>query len=98
MRHPNVPKMTCRRDHPRASLLMPPLPRLRPRLNRRRRKIARTSPTPSKLGSQTKNTASRERHSVKTLDYAPGGIRIPNLLIRSQMLYPIELRAQENEK
>jgi hypothetical protein len=25
---------------------------------------------------------------------APGGIRIPNLLIRSQMLYPIELRVQ----
>jgi hypothetical protein len=24
---------------------------------------------------------------------APGGSRIPNLLIRSQMLYPIELRA-----
>jgi hypothetical protein len=24
---------------------------------------------------------------------APGGTRIPNLLIRSQMLYPIELRA-----
>ena len=25
---------------------------------------------------------------------APGGTRIPNLLIRSQMLYPIELRAR----
>ncbi len=25
---------------------------------------------------------------------APGGTRIPNLLIRSQMLYPIELQAQ----
>src|SRR3954454_24247667 len=25
--------------------------------------------------------------------YAPGGIRTPNLLIRSQMLYPVELRA-----
>src|SRR5438067_4400743 len=26
--------------------------------------------------------------------HAPGGTRIPNLLIRSQMLYPIELRAR----
>jgi hypothetical protein len=26
---------------------------------------------------------------------APGGTRIPNLLIRSQKLYPIELRAPE---
>ena len=26
---------------------------------------------------------------------APGGTRIPNLLIRSQMLYPIELRARK---
>ena len=25
---------------------------------------------------------------------APGGIRTPNLLIRSQALYPVELRAQ----
>ena len=25
---------------------------------------------------------------------APAGIRTPNLLIRSQMLYPVELRAQ----
>src|SRR3954463_5491162 len=28
--------------------------------------------------------------------HAPGGTRIPNLLIRSQMLYPIELRARSN--
>ena len=27
--------------------------------------------------------------------YAPGGTRTPNLLIRSQMLYPIELRAHK---
>ncbi len=27
------------------------------------------------------------------LTNAPGGTRTPNLLIRSQMLYPIELRA-----
>jgi hypothetical protein len=30
---------------------------------------------------------------LKGLPYAPGGTRTPNLLIRSQMLYPIELRA-----
>ncbi len=29
------------------------------------------------------------------LEGAPGGSRIPNLLIRSQMLYPIELRAHD---
>ena len=29
---------------------------------------------------------------------APGGIRIPSLLIRSQMLYPVELRAQSLKK
>ncbi len=28
---------------------------------------------------------------------APGGIRTPNLLIRSQVLYPVELRAQGRE-
>jgi hypothetical protein len=27
--------------------------------------------------------------------HAPGGTRIPNLLIRSQMLYPIELQARK---
>jgi hypothetical protein len=26
----------------------------------------------------------------------PGGIRTPNLLIRSQMLYPVELQTQES--
>jgi hypothetical protein len=30
----------------------------------------------------------------KKLDGAPGETRTPNLLIRSQTLYPIELRAQ----
>ena len=29
---------------------------------------------------------------------APGGTRIPNLLIRSQMLYPIELRARSKRR
>ena len=27
--------------------------------------------------------------------YVPGGIRTPNLLIRSQMLYPVELQTQD---
>ena len=31
------------------------------------------------------------------VDGALGGTRTPNLLIRSQMLYPIELRAQRPE-
>ena len=31
---------------------------------------------------------------IKILDGAPGETRTPNLLIRSQTLYPIELRAQ----
>src|SRR5690348_10224391 len=33
----------------------------------------------------------------KDLVDAPGGTRIPNLLIRSQMLYPVELRARSND-
>ena len=28
--------------------------------------------------------------------FVPGGIRTPNLLIRSQKLYPVELQAQRN--
>ncbi len=40
-----------------------------------------------------KNPAPCKRYRDNTLDYAPGGARTPNLLIRSQMLYPIELRA-----
>ncbi len=43
-----------------------------------------------------------EQHKTKKLEYvtyssffsAPAGIRTPNLLIRSQMLYPIKLQAQ----
>ena len=31
--------------------------------------------------------------SRSMFSHAPGGTRTPNLLIRSQMLYPIELRA-----
>jgi hypothetical protein len=27
----------------------------------------------------------------------PGGIRTPNLLIRSQMLYPVELQTQKSD-
>jgi hypothetical protein len=34
-------------------------------------------------------------HSPETCCHAPGGTRIPNLLIRSQMLYPIELQARK---
>jgi hypothetical protein len=37
--------------------------------------------------------ATPRRTARKDLADAPGGTRIPNLLIRSQMLYPIELRA-----
>ena len=33
---------------------------------------------------------------IKILGGAPGETRTPNLLIRSQTLYPIELRAQKN--
>ena len=34
------------------------------------------------------------REEVRIKDGAPGGTRTPNLLIRSQKLYPIELRTQ----
>ena len=39
---------------------------------------------------EQKKTALQQQHGVSN---APGGTRTPNLLIRSQMLYPIELRA-----
>ncbi len=34
------------------------------------------------------------RSEIRACIGAPAGIRTPNLLIRSQMLYPVELRAQ----
>ncbi len=43
--------------------------------------------------SNEKNSAQRKPHRVNELLHAPEGTRTPNLLIRSQMLYPIELRA-----
>jgi hypothetical protein len=33
------------------------------------------------------------RKQLRTLTSVPGGIRTPNLLIRSQKLYPVELQA-----
>ncbi len=39
-------------------------------------------------------TVEEEKAQLKALFCALGGTRIPNLLIRSQMLCPIELRAQ----
>src|SRR6266542_3015052 len=51
----------------------------------------RPTNTPRLHGAR--NPARLKPHRVNDLDYAPGGTRIPNLLIRSQMLYPIELRA-----
>ena len=41
-----------------------------------------------------KSPAPHKQHREKGLPHAPEGTRTPNLLIRSQMLYPIELRAQ----
>ncbi len=35
----------------------------------------------------------KESRKKKGENGAPGGIRTPNLLIRSQVLYPVELRA-----
>ena len=46
------------------------------------------SPPPQR----TENSAGRELTS-EGRKHAPGRIRIPNLLIRSQVLYPVELRA-----
>jgi hypothetical protein len=34
------------------------------------------------------------REEYEVLIGTPGGVRTPNILIRSQVLYPIELRAQ----
>ena len=44
-----------------------------------------------------RSVVKREAIGLAKADGAPGGIRIPNLLIRSQMLYPIELRVQGGE-
>ncbi len=33
-------------------------------------------------------------HLIRAWRDVPGGIRTPNLLIRSQKLYPVELQAQ----
>jgi hypothetical protein len=53
-------------------------------------------PTNRPTLSYAKNSARSKPYRVNELLHAPGGTRIPNLLIRSQMLYPIELRAQTN--
>jgi hypothetical protein len=45
------------------------------------------------LGVGTKKRGNLNGCLALSLPYAPGGTRTPNLLIRSQMLYPIELRA-----
>ncbi len=46
----------------------------------------------AKLHERTENSAGRWLTS-EGRKHAPGRIRIPNLLIRSQVLYPVELRA-----
>ena len=43
----------------------------------------------------TKNATPKNRVSRCGIYHAPEGTRTPHLLIRSQMLYPIELRAQQ---
>src|SRR5450432_3012132 len=52
----------------------------------RTRRANRAAPRPANLALQA---------AVLRDHGAPGGTRIPNLLIRSQMLYPIELQAPE---
>ncbi len=50
---------------------------------------------PEEFGQRSRRRA-RENSTVRFSSAgrnAPGGIRIPNLLIRSQVLYPVELRA-----
>ena len=44
---------------------------------------------------EAKNSARRKPYRVNVLQDAPGGTRTPNRLIRSQVLYPIELRARD---
>jgi hypothetical protein len=54
-----------------------------------------------KSGKQMANQPSaplvRNWHKSLIINHAPEEIRTPNLLIRSQMLYPVELRAPERE-
>jgi hypothetical protein len=45
------------------------------------------------VAERPKNLHSEERSKCLTMKSAPVGIRTSNLLIRSQMLYPVELRA-----
>jgi hypothetical protein len=44
-------------------------------------------------GKQTFAPTHQNRHSPLVINGVPGGIRTPNLLIRSQKLYPVELQA-----
>jgi hypothetical protein len=47
---------------------------------------------------ESNSPTSLKRCRAKDLNGAPGGARTPNLLIRSQMLYPIALRARTGLK
>jgi hypothetical protein len=48
---------------------------------------------PKKFGQGSEDQALGDKNTAKECG-APVGIRTSNLLIRSQMLYPVELRAQ----
>ena len=55
---------------------------------------SRASPTSDSERAREREQVGREPHLPADSLSALGGTRTPNLLIRSQMLYPIELRAQ----
>ena len=57
----------------------------------------RPGPTITHQDSNSEGDSRNPRHS-RGLNSTPGGTRIPNLLIRSQALCPIELRARARDK
>ena len=54
--------------------------------------VGKTGFEPATLWSQTR-CATKLRYFPSKINGVPGETRTPNLLIRSQTLYPIELRA-----
>jgi hypothetical protein len=57
---------------------------------------AKTDLSPKKWQADGKHTfpcVAQNQHKCLVIKYVPGGIRTPNLLIRSQKLYPVELQA-----
>ena len=70
---------------------------MQPARYKQKLQLARADLSPNKWHAHGKHTFSlcqRNRYKCFVINGVPGGIRTPNLLIRSQKLYPVELQAQ----